>query len=267
MLSESLSDARRARRLSLRQEYEEFLLQRIEEFKDQLTRDELMAIADEAVKELEVGPEEQLLLTEVLVLEHVDRLIMRRLNLPSFRRWRARHVKLREAQRQPTHWNIPPQAPVADLGRDPTRGGVALVVGGAASGVALYLAAHEWPVVFVDQELRAVEALETRAAAESLSRDFQALVIALGGWFPDVRPALTVLDARTIGRLAMEDRNAFLTTLKDRTQPGGVHCLRPPDAGSDGPAVDAEALASFYDEWEVHVRHSGTGNWLVARCP
>jgi len=78
---------------SLKQEYEEFLLQRIEEFKDQLARDELLAIADEAVRELEMGPEDQLVLTEVLVLEHVDRLITRRLNLPSYRRWRDRHVE------------------------------------------------------------------------------------------------------------------------------------------------------------------------------
>ena len=33
---------------SLRQEYEEFLLQRIEEFKDQLSRHDLLALADEA---------------------------------------------------------------------------------------------------------------------------------------------------------------------------------------------------------------------------
>jgi hypothetical protein len=266
MLSEFATGTRQAQRLSLRQEYEEFLLQRIEEFKEQLSRDELMAIADEAVKELEVGPEEQLLLTEVLVLEHVDRLIMRRLNLPSFRRWRARHLRLREAQRQPTHWNIPPQAPVATLGRSSVSG-VALVVGGAASGVALYLAAHGWPVVFVDQDLGSVEAIETRAATESLSRDFQALVVALGGWFPDVKPALTILDARTLGRLDPEDRHGFLGTLKDRTPPGGIHCLRPPDEGSESPGIDLGKLAGDYEGWEVDTGTGGGADWLVARRP
>jgi hypothetical protein len=266
MLNELGTSSRQAQRLSLRQEYEEFILQRIEEFKEQLSRDELMSIADEAVKELEVGPEEQLLLTEVLVLEHVDRLIMRRLNLPSFRRWRTRHLRLREAQRQPTHWNIPPQAPVAMIGQS-SLVGVALVVGGAAGGVALYLAAHEWPVVFVDQELGSVEAIETRAAAESLSRDFQALVVALGGWFPDVRPVLTVLDARTLGRLAPEDRHGFLGTLKERMPPGGIHCLRPPDEGSDAPAVDLGHLARDYEGWNVEIGSGADDDWLIARRP
>lgn len=258
--------ARRSQRLSLRQEYEEFLLQRIEEFKDQLSRDQLMAIADEAVKELEVGPEEQLLLTEVLVLEHVDRLIMRRLNLPSFRRWRTRHLRLREAQKQPTHWNIPATAPVVALGQQATEG-VALVVGGRATGVALYLAAHAWPVVFVDQELSSVEAIETRAAAEALSRDLQALVVAIGGWFPDVSPTLTVLDSRALGRLDPTDRHGFIATLRDRTPAGGVHCLRPPDEGSDSPMVDPQVLARDYDGWLVDVGMRGTADWLVATRP
>jgi hypothetical protein len=42
------------------------VLQRIEEYKEQLSRTELLAIADEAVRELEVSAEEQLVLTEVL---------------------------------------------------------------------------------------------------------------------------------------------------------------------------------------------------------
>jgi hypothetical protein len=72
---------------SLRREYEGFLLQRIEEYKDALSRQELLALADEAIHELEASPSEQLVLTEVLVLEHVDRIILRRLSLPTFRAW------------------------------------------------------------------------------------------------------------------------------------------------------------------------------------
>jgi len=100
---------------SLKQEYEEFILQRIEEFKDQISREDLLAIADEAVRELEMGAEEQLVLTEVLLLEHVDRLIIRRLRLPTYRRWRDRHVRLRSAQKQPTHWGLDPATPLAKL--------------------------------------------------------------------------------------------------------------------------------------------------------
>ncbi len=61
MLTAPQPRRQRARQqVSLRQEYGEFILQRIEEFKQQISREELLAIADEAVRELEVGPEEQL---------------------------------------------------------------------------------------------------------------------------------------------------------------------------------------------------------------
>ncbi|KPJ87466.1 MAG: hypothetical protein AMS18_14565, partial [Gemmatimonas sp. SG8_17] len=99
------------RQQSLRQEYEEFVLQRIEEYKEQLSRTELLAVADEAVRELEVSAEEQLVLTEVLVLEHVDRLIIRRLRLPTFRRWRERHLELRESQQNHEQWDLDPGTP------------------------------------------------------------------------------------------------------------------------------------------------------------
>ena len=76
---------------SLRQEYEEFLFQRIEEYKNSLSRAELLEIGDEAVRELEIAAADQYLLTEVLLLEHVDRIIGRRLRLPTFQRWSRRH--------------------------------------------------------------------------------------------------------------------------------------------------------------------------------
>src|SRR5439155_792141 len=76
---------------SLKQEYQEFLLQRIEEYKNTLSREELLEIGDEAVRELEESSAGQYLLTEVLLLEHVDRIIARRLRLPAFPRWRLKH--------------------------------------------------------------------------------------------------------------------------------------------------------------------------------
>ena len=60
---------------SLRQEYEEFLFQRIEEYKNTLSRAALLLVGDEAVRELEIAAADQYLLTEVLLLEHVDRII------------------------------------------------------------------------------------------------------------------------------------------------------------------------------------------------
>jgi len=138
---------RAAKPRSLKQEYEEFILQRIEEFKDQLTRDKLLAVADEAVRELEMGTEDQLVLTEVLVLEHVDRLITRRLNLPSYRRWRERHLRLRRAQRDATHWGLDAGTPLEDLATRLEDGDLALVIGSGVVPAGLFLAAHDTEVL------------------------------------------------------------------------------------------------------------------------
>ncbi|HXY19054.1 MAG TPA: hypothetical protein VEH83_03585, partial [Gemmatimonadales bacterium] len=89
---------------SLRSEYEEFIEQRIEEYKDGLPRASILGIGDEAVQELTRG--EQYQLTEVLLQEQVDAIIRRRLRLPSYRRWRERHVALRAAQVEPSHWGL-----------------------------------------------------------------------------------------------------------------------------------------------------------------
>ncbi len=130
---------------SLKQEYQEFLLQRIEEYKNALTREDLLEIGDEAVRELEESAAGQYLLTEVLLLEHVDRIIARRLRLPSFPRWRQKHRALRAAQRAPTHWGLEPDGPLVSAVRRLEPGDLAVVVGAVALPAALFIAAQLVP--------------------------------------------------------------------------------------------------------------------------
>src|SRR3989441_6690211 len=182
---------------SLKQEYQEFLLQRIEEYKNRVSRAELLEIGDEAVRELEENSAGQYLLTEVLLLEHVDRIIARRLRLPAFPRWRSTHRALRAAQREPTHWGIEPDGPLVSCAGRLEPGDLALVMGAAALPAALFLAAHDAEVFLLDQDLGAIEAAEGRAVAEQLAGRFQALVIHWGSWLPDVAPSLVVLDRKS----------------------------------------------------------------------
>lgn len=70
-----------------RQRYLAWVEERIEEHKSNLTRDELLALADEAVNELIAPHHAQYPLTEILLLDAVNELIFRRLGLPSYRRW------------------------------------------------------------------------------------------------------------------------------------------------------------------------------------
>ncbi len=255
---------------SQRQEYEEYILQRIEDFKDQLSRTELLALADEAVRELETEAAEQLILTEVLVLEHVDRLIMRRLRLPSYRRWRERHTRLRQAQRAPTHWGLDPDTPLSGLAArlDDTDPAV-VVVGAGATAAALYLAALDVSVLLLDNDLAAIERAEGRAAAESVGWRFQALVVSLGGWFPEVTPSLVVLDAAAMTALPAPTRAQLVETLKARTRAGGVHCVLPAEQGPDVIPLAPEALQAHYAGWTVERARRGASRprWFLATKP
>src|SRR5919206_1856214 len=109
------STRRRRSPYSDKQHYQEYILQRIEGYKNSIGRDELLRLGDEAASELQTTSEGQFVLTEVLMLETVDRLIMKRLALRPYRRWRQQFVKLRQAQRTPTHWGLEPSCAVAAL--------------------------------------------------------------------------------------------------------------------------------------------------------
>ncbi len=265
MLSNPLFQPRRPRQQSLRQEYAEFLEQRIEEYKEQLSREDLLSVADEAVRELEVASEEQLVLTEVLVLEHVDRLIMQRLNLPTFRKWRHRHVKLRQSQRDPMYWGLKSDNPVTNFAAQLDETDAALVLGEAAIPAALLLAAFDWQVLFIDSTLPSVEQVESRAATEELGSRVQALVVQLGQWFPEAAPSLVVLDPKALNDLDAPDRVRLLDALKQMTINGGIHCFLPTRA-SDGTLAPV-VVRAHYGEWNTHHRAAESSGWFLASKP
>jgi hypothetical protein len=251
----------------LKQEYEEFILQRIEEFKDGLSREQLLGIADEAVRELEA--EDQFLLTELLMLEQVDRLIMRRLKLPGYRKWRDRHLKLRRAQRQPTHWGLEPETPLADLAARLDETDLAVSLGSGAAPAGLYLAALDISVLLIDHDLAAVEAAENLAVVEGLASRFQALVVNLGHWFPEAAPALVVIDAVTLGGLETPARLRLIETLKERTITGGMHCILPAQSRGGVISLAPEALHGQYTGWIVDRprRADRRSGWFLATKP
>jgi hypothetical protein len=78
---------------SLRSLYLDWVEEQLEEFKDSVPRSELLAIADEVVTELQMNRKGQYQLTELLLLEEVDRTLFKRLKLPSFRVWAAAYRK------------------------------------------------------------------------------------------------------------------------------------------------------------------------------
>jgi hypothetical protein len=73
--------------LSSRQQYVAWIEDRVEDFKTGLPREELLSLAEEAVEGLFDTNDEQYPLTEILLRDAVDALILRRLRLPTYRQW------------------------------------------------------------------------------------------------------------------------------------------------------------------------------------
>jgi len=243
---------------SLRSEYEEFIEQRIEEYKDGLPRASILGIGDEAVQELARGDQYQL--TEVVLQEQVDSIIRRRLRLPSYRRWRERHVTLRAAQVEPSHWGLAPHDPVVALaGRIGDRDRV-VVVGAADGACALFLAARGAAVVVGDPDLAAIEGLENRAMAEQLGSRVECLVAPLESWTPDGTIDGCVIETAALAPLAAGDRAELVRRLKSVTAPGGHHAVMPAvGAGAKAP-VSSDALRSLYADWIIERAQPATSN-------
>jgi hypothetical protein len=241
---------RRRAPYSDKQHYQEYILQRIEGYKNSIGRDELMRLGDEAAAELATIAEGQFVLTEVLMLETVDRLIMKRLALRPYNRWRQQFIKLREAQRTPTHWGLEPGCALGRLAPRVEPRDAALVVGSAAESAAYLLAAYDAVVTFLASDLGCVERVESRMAAESLAGLFEGYVAQLGPGLPNFVDVddlhLVVLDPAAIAECGPGVRAQFLDDLQRRSRPGGIHVI----LGSC-PGLAPDSLRGLYDGWEA----------------
>lgn len=229
---------------SLRQQYDLYIMDRIEHYKNSISREELLRQADEAMVDLR--GEEQFLLTEVLAQTAVDEFIKRRLGIKGFDSWRKSYPKLRAAQRDPTHWGLDANHLVAGLAPRIEPDDPILVVGSGAEACAYLLAAHDGIVTFLDRDFGVVERAEHRIAMESLSSTFEAVCVQFGEWLPRISGdfALVVIDAGTLASLKPNERRVLLAELQGLTAPGGLHALVA-DALGGGP----EGLAGHYAEW------------------
>jgi hypothetical protein len=231
---------------SLRQLYHEYILQRIEDYKNGLRRDQLLNLANEAFAEMGAAQETQFVLTEVFMADCVDRLISRRLRLPSYRRWVAQFKELRAAQREPTHWGIDRRCPLKFLLPRMEPGDTAVVIGPDATPLAFLLAAHEVAVVYMGSDMTYVDQVESRVAEEGLSEWCTTYVAPPGRWPSEVasRAHVLVMDTGTLQPLSPRERREVLQRFQDHTQPGGAHLLLPSNR-----ALAPAAFLSFYGGW------------------
>jgi len=257
---------RRRSPYSDKQHYQEYILQRIEGYKNSIGRDELLRLGDEAASELQATSQGQFVLTEVLMLESVDRLIMKRLSLRPYRRWRQQFIRLRAAQRTPTHWGLEPHCPLNPLLPRLEPEDTALVVGSGAAPTTYLLAAHDAAVTFLACDLGCVERVESRMAAEALSSLFESYVTQFGPGLPDFLRFLegfdiVVLDPGVLLDLAPSRRPELIQDLQRRSRPGGVHVILPSCR-----ALAPESLRALYGGWSQEGELKRKRRGPAARC-
>jgi len=240
---------RRRSPYSDKQHYQEYILQRIEGYKNSIGRDELLRLGDEAASELQATSEGQFVLTEVLMLESVDRLIMKRLSLRPYRRWRQQFLKLRAAQRTPNHWGIDTHCPLTQLLPRIEPDDSALVIGSGAAPTTFLLAAHDASVTFLAADMGCVERVESRMAEEALASVFDSYVTQLNQPLPEFMSFLrdfdiVVVDPAFLLNLSQRARGKLIGDLQERSRPGGVHVILPTCK-----AFSPAAIRPLYQEW------------------
>ena len=230
---------------SLQLQFQEYLTSRIEAFKNSLSREELLRLGDEAFGEMETASEEQFVLTEMLMADVVDRLIAKRLQLPSYKKWRQQILAVRAAQRLPTHWGIDPAGPVGSLVPRLEPGDEVLIIGPGVESAAYLFAAVDVAVTFVHEDIGCVERVESRMASESLGTMFTAWVVQAGAWYAAFeRPwAVVIVDLGALGEADTLARMTLLERLASVSAPACVHVLVP------GGGLAPEAVRGCYAGW------------------
>lgn len=243
---------------SLRHEYELFVEQEIENYKESIPRAALLAIGDEAAAK--IASEPQFSLTELLLLEEVDRIIARRLRLPKYETWRRRRLKLHEEMRRPEHWGLSSSdALVRTISRE---GGHVLLAGDAAHRSALYLAANGCEVTAVESEEEAVQRVMEAAIQAGLAERVHAVAGELSEFKPDSPLFAVVCSHSTLRTLSVRERARVISVLQSATMDGGVHLVETIVAGSG--ALDE--LRATYAGWTISVEpSSGDQQVFLAR--
>jgi hypothetical protein len=252
---------------SLKHEYELYVEREIEDYKDSVPRSALLSIGDEAVAALRA--QAQTTLTEMVLWEEVDRIIARRLRLPSYATWRRRRLKLLAEFRRPEHWGLSPSSALArELGAPaPAGGGHVLLAGVPGEGTALYSAAHGCSVTALDRGEDALERVMHAAEAVGLTRLVRGCVADLGEWSPDVALRVVVCAPAALERLTPAERARVIDTLQGATLDGGVHLVQTlvdaeRRASLDAAACDTLSLDELhrrYDGWAVTIEGESAG--------
>ena len=248
---------------SLKHEYELFVEQEIENYKESVPRNVLLSIGDDAVSSLSAEP--QFALTELLLCEEVDRIIFKRLRLPSYSAWRRRRIKLIEELRRPEYWGLRPDDVLVRALPRSTEGRV-LVAGASDEVSALYLAANGCHVTTLAPEEDAFDRVMQAAIGAGLAGKVHALIGDLSSWTPETPLNAVIVNPAALLGMSLAERARVIEALQTATMDGGIHLLQTAGTGKPDGAMSIEELRSRYRGWTVTVeRADGRAKTFLAR--
>jgi hypothetical protein len=250
---------------SLQHEYELYVENEIENYKDSVPRSALLKIGDEAVEAL--CDQQQLALTELVVWEEVDRIIKKRLRLPAYTTWRRKRLKMLADYQRPEHWGLHPDCVLAREVKPPVSSMV-LVAGHDTERAAMYLAAHGCEVYAVDQTRDTVERVVNAAEAAGFTDRVHGYIADLRQWTPsttsDALSAVVCTPGSFVG-LSDRERDKVIEVLQGATANGGVHLV---NSDGEGDATQfIEQLSAQYQGWKILVDQAGgvTASFLARK--
>ena len=247
---------------SLRHEYELYVEQEIENYKESIPRSAILAIGDEAAAKL--ASESQFTLTELLLVEEVDRIVSKRLRLPKYETWRKKRLKLVEEMRRPEHWGLQRGDALVRAVESATSEKLTahvLVAGESAERSALYLAANGCDVTAIDSQQEMLERVMAAAVQAGLAERVHAFAADLQQFQPDHLLKAVVCSHSALENLSERDRARVIEVLQGATADGGIHLVETIVAGS---AV-IDQLRSTYKGWAVTFEPRGDEQLFLAR--
>ena len=222
---------------SLKHEYATYIDLEIERYKDSVPRSALLKLADDAVASMSAG--DQLELSELVLVDAVNALILRRLKIPPYDRWRRNRLKMLEQFRRADHWGLSATQHLVEAVR-PQEHPHIVVAGPHVEERTLYLAAHGAHVTALgemdDEEL--VTKVLVAAAQAGLSGQVVGCADGLDEWSPAVPVRAVIWHAQVLDSLSAERRARVLAHLQNATAAGGVHYI-------EGVSTEARTTASI----------------------
>ena len=255
-----MSQARAPR--SIQHEYQHHVEREVEAYKESVSRAHLLGIADQAQSAL--AGELQLGMRDVLLAAEVDRIIAKRLKLPSFATWRRLRLKNSNEPKRPEYWGLRADTPLAYAISQASLTATVVVSGARVEGSALYLAANGCQVTAVEPERDVVDRVLIAAEEAGLKSRVRGVLTDLSHWSPDGPVAAVIFTPAAFSGLSALERNRVISALQKATTDGGVHLVETLVAGMD--AISEEELAASYAGWDISfVQEPGAAKTFMAR--